>query len=154
MSEASTSCICGYQPSSGMDDLWIFSATAPSNRWFSRRISESSTVSVRSTPHPVTVTTRIITFLVGNPYKPSFATVTGWGVDPKYQPQQTSTGCWVFPTALSCTKLGMLWIITSCIFEDFWHFWTLRSFLCLHSFPVATRSNRCSKRAQVSSGTL
>ena len=28
----------------------------------------------RSTPHPVTVTTRIITFLVGNPYKPSFAT--------------------------------------------------------------------------------
>ena len=39
---------------------------------------------VRSTPHPVTVTTRIITFLVGNPYKPSFATVTGWGVDPNY----------------------------------------------------------------------
>ena len=39
---------------------------------------------VRSTPHPVTVATRIITFLVGNPYKPSFATVTGWGVDPKY----------------------------------------------------------------------
>ena len=36
---------------------------------------------LRSTPHPVTVTTRIITFLVGNPYKPSFATVTGWGVD-------------------------------------------------------------------------
>ena len=30
----------------------------------------------------VTVTTRIIPFLVGNPYKPSFATVTGWGVDP------------------------------------------------------------------------
>ena len=39
---------------------------------------------LRSTPHPVTVTTRIISFLVGNPYKPSFATVTGWGVDPKY----------------------------------------------------------------------
>ena len=39
---------------------------------------------LRSTPHPVTVTTRIITFLVGNPYKPSFATVTGWGVDPTY----------------------------------------------------------------------
>ena len=30
------------------------------------------------------MTTRIITYLVGNPYKPSFATVTGWGVDPKY----------------------------------------------------------------------
>ena len=28
------------------------------------------------------VTTRIIPFSVGNPYKPSFATVTGWGVDP------------------------------------------------------------------------
>ena len=41
-------------------------------------------VYIRSTPHPVTVTTRIITFLVGNPYKPSFATVTGWGVDPRY----------------------------------------------------------------------
>ena len=39
---------------------------------------------IRSTPHPVTVTTRIITFLVGNPSKPSFATVTGWGVDPMY----------------------------------------------------------------------
>ena len=34
-------------------------------------------------PLPVRVTTRIITFLVGNPYKPSFATVTGWGVDPR-----------------------------------------------------------------------
>ena len=41
-------------------------------------------VYLRSTPHPVTVTTRIITFLVGNPYKPSFATVTGWGVDLRY----------------------------------------------------------------------
>ena len=39
---------------------------------------------IRSTPHPVTVTTRIIPFLVGNPYKPSFVTVTGWGVDPIY----------------------------------------------------------------------
>ena len=27
---------------------------------------------------------RIIPFLVGNPYKPSFATVTGWGVDLRY----------------------------------------------------------------------
>ena len=41
-------------------------------------------IHLRSTPHPVTVTTRIITFLVGNPYKPSFATVTGWGVDATY----------------------------------------------------------------------
>ena len=34
-----------------------------------------------TTPHLVTVSTRIIPFLVGNPYKPSFVTVTGWGVD-------------------------------------------------------------------------
>ena len=37
-----------------------------------------------TTPRPVTVTTRIITFLIGNPYKPSFVTVTGWGVDLTY----------------------------------------------------------------------
>ena len=41
-------------------------------------------VYVGTTPHPVTVTTRIITFLIGNPYKPSFVTVTGWGVDRMY----------------------------------------------------------------------
>ena len=39
---------------------------------------------IRSTPHPVTVTTRIITFLVGNSYKPSFPTVTVRGPHPKY----------------------------------------------------------------------
>ena len=30
------------------------------------------------------MTTRILPFLVGNPYKPSFVTVTGWGVDLTY----------------------------------------------------------------------
>ena len=35
-------------------------------------------------PLPVTVTTRIITFLVGDPYKPSFATVTGRGDNPSF----------------------------------------------------------------------
>ena len=35
-------------------------------------------------PLRVTVTTRIITFLVGHPYKPSFATVTGRGDNPSY----------------------------------------------------------------------
>ena len=35
-------------------------------------------------PLPVTVTTKIITFLVGDPYKPSFATVTGRGDNPRY----------------------------------------------------------------------
>ena len=42
----------------------------------------------RSTPHPVTVTTRIITFLVGNPYKPSFPLLLGGG---------TTLDIWVFP---------------------------------------------------------
>ena len=37
-------------------------------------------------PLPVRVTTRIITFLVGDPYKPSFATVTGRGDNPKFAP--------------------------------------------------------------------
>ena len=37
-----------------------------------------------TTPHAVIVTTRIITFLIGNPYKPSFVTVTGWGIDRNY----------------------------------------------------------------------
>ena len=37
-------------------------------------------------PLTVTVTTRIITFLVGNPYKPSFPTVTGRGPHPSYNP--------------------------------------------------------------------
>ena len=32
---------------------------------------------VGTTPQPVTVTTRVIPFLVGNPYKPAFVTVTG-----------------------------------------------------------------------------
>ena len=39
-------------------------------------------------PLPVTVTTRIITFLVGDPYKPSFATVTGRGDNPSYVSSQ------------------------------------------------------------------
>ena len=35
-------------------------------------------------PPRIPVTTRIITFLVGDPYKPSFATVTGREDNPKY----------------------------------------------------------------------
>ena len=44
----------------------------------------SGVIYVGLSPLPVTVTTRIITFLVGDPYKPSFATVTGRGNNPKY----------------------------------------------------------------------
>ena len=35
-------------------------------------------------PFPVIVTTRIVSCLVGNPYKPSFATITGKGDNPRY----------------------------------------------------------------------
>ena len=45
-------------------------------------VSNFKNLFVGTTPHPATVTTRIIPFLVGNPYKPSFVTVTGWGIDP------------------------------------------------------------------------
>ena len=31
--------------------------------------------------------------LVGNPYKPSFATVTGWGVDPRYMVSKQVRTC-------------------------------------------------------------
>ena len=64
-------------------------------RWYDSLLSNQSLLplhlvasgcrllSFGSTPHPVTVTTRIITFLVGVPNKPSFETVTGWRVDPR-----------------------------------------------------------------------
>ena len=57
---------------------------AKTQRLAQNRHLEKKASYFRSTPHPVTVTTRIITFLIGNPYKPSFATVTGWGVDPNH----------------------------------------------------------------------
>jgi len=40
-------------------------------------------ISVGLSPFPVILTTRIIIFLVGDPYKPSFATITGNGGQPK-----------------------------------------------------------------------
>ena len=52
-------------------------------------------------PCPVTVTTRTIIFLVGDPYKPSFATVTGQGGQPKVF--HTKMGVFVF---ISLTKNG------------------------------------------------
>ena len=54
-------------------NLW--DETLPANCWWYLYIG--------TTPQPVTVTTRILPFLVGNPYK-SFVTVTGWGVDLTY----------------------------------------------------------------------
>ena len=45
-------------------------------------------------PLPITVTTRIAMFLVGDPYKHSFATVTGRGGNPNH------IIWWIFPTQL------------------------------------------------------
>ena len=63
--------------------IQVAETTAVEPSWLIRH-AKIPDVCLRSTPHPVTVTTRIIPFLVGNPYKPSFVTVTGWGVDPRY----------------------------------------------------------------------
>ena len=54
-------------------------------------------------PLPVTVTTRIITFLVGNPYKPSFATVTGRGDNPRHIHRPPSTN--ITPTSWHFLKM-------------------------------------------------
>ena len=48
------------------------------------KILLETSIYIGLSPLPVTVTTRIITFLVGHPYKPSFATVTGRGDNPTY----------------------------------------------------------------------
>ncbi len=66
-------------------NLHVFAKLRPAQavqlQTFSHPVNDWN-IFLRSTPHPVTVTTRIITFWVGNPYKPSFVTVTEWGVDP------------------------------------------------------------------------
>ena len=71
---------------------------------------------VGSTPHPVTVTTRIIAFLIGNPYKPSFVTVTGWGVDRRYMELATSPKGFktLQELKLGCFFLGVGWGIFNC----------------------------------------
>ena len=50
----------------------------------SLEVRGTNVVCVGCGPLPVTVTTRIIIFLVGNPYKPSFTTVTVRGPYPRY----------------------------------------------------------------------
>ena len=46
--------------------------------------SDGIIVYIGLSPFPVIVTTRIVSCLVGNPYKPSFATTTGKGDNPMY----------------------------------------------------------------------
>ena len=58
-----------------------------------------STIYFGLPPCPETVTTRIIIFLVGDPYEPSFATVTGRGDNPIYTayfPLQMGGGQMIF----------------------------------------------------------
>ena len=69
--------------------IWIFLHYHEKN-WASgcaegwREKAEPHVISFGYGPFPVTVTTRIIPFLVGNPNKPFFATVTGKGPRPTY----------------------------------------------------------------------
>ena len=60
-----------------------------------------SIVHIGCGPLPVTVTTRIMTFLAGDPYKPSFPTVTGRGPHPMY---------------MSITHLSDNRLVDSCLF--------------------------------------
>ena len=55
-------------------------------------------------PPRIPVTTRIIIFLVGDPYKPSFATVTGRGDNPKY----ISKTCFTPPPKKNNAVIGMI----------------------------------------------
>ena len=59
------------------DGIWLLRSVL----WYWQ---ESITYTWIYTPLPVAVSTRIFTFSVANAYKPSFATITGSGVDPKY----------------------------------------------------------------------
>ncbi len=68
-----------------------------------------------STPHPVTVTTRIIYNIFSREsHKPSFATVTGWGVDPRNTTFFTFGGCCKHDQFASYSTSGSLWQIASC----------------------------------------
>ena len=61
------------------------------------QMSENKWVKVGFSPFPVIVTTRIITFLVGNPYKPSFPLLLGRGTTQgkgvKFQPILIGVKC-------------------------------------------------------------
>ena len=85
------------------------------------------------------MTTRIITFLIGNPYKPSFVTVTGWGVDRRFKSSsieisphgswmvtEKSLGGWMVPFyGLDVCQLGLVKVIRRwCT----WRIWYLQQF--------------------------
>ena len=62
----------------------FFGGSGRGSKFIKRILKKQTCYILGLPPHPLTVTTRIITFLVGNPYKPSFVTVAGWGVDRSY----------------------------------------------------------------------
>ena len=67
-----------------------------------------------STPDPVTVTTRVTTFLVGNACKPSFAT------------GKTSTGCGVDPNDVCCRLLSFKITLIVDVFLLKFQWWWIR----------------------------
>ena len=91
-------------------ELLNLSPVRPAVLSASRKLQENTNETDKTTTctrmyvyeHPVTVTTRIITFLVGNPYKPLFATVTGMGphVTAPIYPMYTVSG-WNNPLILT-----------------------------------------------------
>ena len=106
-------------------------------------------VYIGTTPLPVTVTTRIVTFLIGNPYKPSFTTVTGWGVDLMYiNWELLSTNFACSPNRI-ITSFKMISILIGTVLHV-WHCW-LQMFLHLSShFNV----NNCRMDSESSGLTL
>ena len=67
---------CGPRTDREMSKSW----ESPMNRWVvGTFLMYLDCLYLGLSPLPVAVTTRIITCLVGDPYKPSFATVTGRG---------------------------------------------------------------------------
>ena len=94
-------------------------------------------------PLPVTVTTRIITFLVGDPYKPSFATVTGKGDNPTYSIYLPSLGTITYPPPKNVGTFE------SMIFQRLsWDRWVLCFLLpwrVFHFLPVICRNDRTHK---------
>ena len=66
-------------------------------------------------PLPVTVTTRIIPFLVGNPYEPSFVTVTARGPPTRYITPYSLPKCWI------CVLLTHIFLGGACQHLDTLH---------------------------------
>lgn len=64
---------------------------------------------------PPTVTCSMITFLVGNTYKPLYATIAGWGVDASdiivpRTPMSNMGECDMCSTGFSCQLSGATWL--------------------------------------------